>query len=143
MVKRRTLYEEVWERRSPKRQTLEEELLTLQVLAPDMIEDLHSLFKEAVTDSLANTLEENEARALVMLIAGTNFESPYQVFAALDSILHEGSHILKDAIFEEFRTSVHLLLEKVERATIQIGWTWGCQTVLDSHEGNLIQTQTS
>jgi hypothetical protein len=82
-----------------------------------MIEDLHSLFKEAVTDSFTNILGENEARALVMLIAGTEFESPPVVFAALDSILHEGSRILKDAIVEEFRANVHLLLEKVKRGS--------------------------
>jgi len=80
-----------------------------------MIEDLHSLFKEAVTDSLTSILGEDEARALVMLIAESEFESPSVVFAALDSILHEGSHILKDAVVEEFRANVHLLLEKVKR----------------------------
>jgi hypothetical protein len=112
-----TLYEAVWECRFPRRQTVEEELLTLRALAPDMIEDLHSLFKEAVTDSLAKILGEDEARTLVMLIAGTEFESPPVVFAALDSILREGSRILKDAIVEEFRTNVHLLSEKVKRGS--------------------------
>lgn len=115
-MKGEVLYEEVWECRLPRRQTLEEELLTLQALAPDMIEDLHSLFKEAVTDSLANILGWDEARALVKLLAETEFESPSVVFAALDSFLHEGSQILKDAIVKEFRANVHLLLEKVKRS---------------------------
>lgn len=110
-----TLYEEVWECRFPRRQTIEEELLALQALAPDMLEDLRSLFKEAVTNSLANILGENEARALVMLIGGTDFGSPSRVYAALDSIFHEGSQILKGAIVEEFRAHVHLLLEKAKR----------------------------
>lgn len=100
---------------SSRRQTLEEELHTLQALAPDMIEDLRSIFEEAVTDSLANILEENEARALIILMGGTEFGSPHDVFAALDSILHDGSQILKGAITGEFRASVHLLLEKVKR----------------------------
>jgi hypothetical protein len=117
--KARTLYEEIWECRFPKRQTIEEDLLSLQALTPDMAEDLHSLFKEAVTDSLASILGQNEARALVKQIAGTDFESPYSVFGALDSILHGGSQILRDAIVEEFRVNVHLLLEKTERKVTQ------------------------
>lgn len=80
-----------------------------------MIEDLCSLFKEAVTDSLASILGENEARAVVILIAGTNFESPSGVFATLDSIFQEGSQFLRRAIVEEFRANVHLLLEKAKR----------------------------
>lgn len=115
----RTLYEEVWECRLPKRQTVEEDLLSLQVLAPDMTEDLHTLFKEAVTDSLANILGQSEARTLMRLMARTNFESPYMVFEALDSILHGGSKILRDTIVEEFRVNVHLLLEKTKRKVTQ------------------------
>jgi hypothetical protein len=119
MTKARTLYEEVWGCRFPKRQTIEEDLLALQILAPDMAEDLHSLFKEAVTDSFANILGQKEARTLMRLMARTNFESPYMVFGALDSILHGGSQILRDAIVEEFRVNVHLLLEKTERKVTQ------------------------
>jgi hypothetical protein len=115
MANAKTLYEEVWGCRFPKRQTIEEDLLALQILAPDMIGDLHSLFKEAVTDSLANILGQKEARVLMRRMARTNFESPYTVFAALDSILRGSSQILRDAIVEEFRVNVHLLLEKTER----------------------------
>ncbi|MGD0477395.1 MAG: hypothetical protein ABSB29_04405 [Nitrososphaerales archaeon] len=113
-LKEKTLYEEIWECRFPKRKTLEEELLTLQALAPDMIEDLHSLFKEAVTDSLANILGQKEARALMRRMARIDFENPHMVFEALDSIHRDGSQILKDAVVEEFRANVHLLLEKVK-----------------------------
>ena len=87
-MKGRLLYEEAWERRFPRRQTTEEDLLALQALAPVMVEDLYSLFKEAVTDSLVDVLGENEARVLMRLIVGTNFESPDQVYEALDSIFH-------------------------------------------------------
>jgi len=84
-----------------------------------MAEDLHSLFIEAVTDSLVRILGANEARALVRQLAGTDFESPCTVFEALDSILHGGSQILRDAIVEEFRVNVHLLLEKTQRKVTQ------------------------
>ena len=119
MPKARTLYEEVWGCRFPERQTVEEDLLALQVLAPDMAEDLHLLFKEAVTDSLASILGQKEARALMRRMVRTNFENPYMVFGALDSILHGSSQILRDAIVEEFRVNVHLLLEKTERKATQ------------------------
>jgi hypothetical protein len=120
MTKARTLYEEIWECYLPKRQTLEEDLLSLQALAPDMVEDLHSLFKEAVIESLANNLGRNEARALMRLMARTDFENPPEVFEAFDSIFYEGSQILRDAIVEEFRVNVHLLLGKTERRIAQL-----------------------
>ena len=119
MTKARTLYEEIWECSLPKRQTIEEDLLSLQSLTPDMVEDLHSLFKEAVIDSFANTLGRNEARALMRLMARTDFENPPEVFMALDSILKEGSQILRDAIVEAFRGNMHLLVEKTERKIAQ------------------------
>ena len=118
-MKGRLLYEEAWERRFPIRQTTEEDLRALQALAPVMVEDLYSLFKEAVTDSLVDVLGENEARVLMRLIVGTNFESPDQVYEALDSIFHGGAQILRKAIVEEFSASVHLLLEKAEREAAQ------------------------
>ena len=119
VTKARTLYEDIWECRLPKRHTVEEDLLSLQALAPDMAEDLHSLFKEAVTYSLVGILGANEARALVRQIAGTDLESPYAVFETLDSFLHGGSQTLRNAIVEEFRVNVHLLLEKTERKVIR------------------------
>jgi hypothetical protein len=110
-----TLYEEVWEGRSSRKQTLEEELLTLQALAPDIIEDLRPLFKEAVINSLTHILGENGAKAVVRLTAGTNFESPNEVFAALDLIFQEGTQFLRHAIVEEFRANLHRLLKRVEK----------------------------
>ena len=122
-------FEEVWEgqetdeggvRRWKWRRglTLEEELLSLQVLAPDLVEDAQTIFKEAVSDTLANVLTEDEAIALIILLGGVDLGSPREVYEALDSILHRGSGIIKSALAEEFRISVHLLLEKLERGMI-------------------------
>lgn len=96
-------------------QTLEEELCTLQAFIPGITDDIRSIFKEAVTDSLWSMLPEREARALLRLIGETGFESPNDVYEGLDSILRGGSQILKNAIGEEFHASVHMLIEKVER----------------------------
>jgi hypothetical protein len=114
-LKGRTLYEEVWECRFPKKLTIEEVLLSLNVLDPHLAEDIHSLFSEAVADSLANVLEESGARALMRLIGKPDFEGPTEVYEVLDSVLKEGSEVLKTAIVEEFCASLQLLLEKFER----------------------------
>lgn len=98
-------------------QTLEEELRTLQAVMPGITEDVRSIFKEAVTDSLWNTLSLSEARALLRLIGEGGFENPCEVYSELDSILRGGSQILKNAIREEFRTNVHLLTEKAEKGS--------------------------
>jgi hypothetical protein len=105
-----TLYEEVWEgrRNSP----LENEMQTPQVFVPEMIDDLQTIFKEALGDALARVLDQNEARALMLYLAGTSLQ-PDEVFAALDSMLREGSEILKDAIVEEYHTNAHVLLKKM------------------------------
>jgi len=109
-------HEAIWECLFPgRKQTVEEELLELEALIPDIAEVWNPLFKEAVTDSIANLLDENEARALVILISSSGFESPAEVYEELDSILCSGSEIVKGAIFEEFRAKVHLLLEKVKK----------------------------
>lgn len=113
MSKRRTLYEEVWEGSVSKRHQMEAKAPCLQTFDLESAEeDLLVIFKEAVTDSLANILDRNEARALLILIGGTDFGSPTEVFQALDSILLEGSKILKEAITKEFLASADLLLRK-------------------------------
>ena len=129
-----SLYEEAQGCRFPRRQTIEEDLFALHALAPVMVEDLYPLFEEALTDSLANILGENGARALMRLIVGTNFESPDQVYEALDSIFHEGAQILRKAIVVEFSASVHLLLEKAEREAAEfVG-----QSGEEPHESTLL-----
>jgi hypothetical protein len=90
---------------------LDDETQTL--LAPGIFDDLRTIFKEALTDSLARMLDQNEARALMLYLAGTNLE-PDGVFRELDSILGAGSAILKVAIAEEFRANAHLLLKKAK-----------------------------
>lgn len=104
-------------------QIVEEELLTLQALKPELTEDLPLLFEEAVTDSLADTLGENEARALVILMGVTDFGSPAKVFQVLDTFFHGESSILKDAITKEFHMNVRLLSKKVKRGFLSRDWT--------------------
>ncbi len=94
---------------------LERELRALRTLAPDSLDDLRSAFQEAVTDSIANLLEESAARALLRIMGDSDFQSPDEVFGALDTILGDGSLVIEGAIAEEFSGSAHLLLEKAKR----------------------------
>jgi hypothetical protein len=88
----------------------------------DMEVDLRFMFREAVADSLANLLDESEARALVALMGGTSLEDPGKVYGALDSILQMGSHVLKDAIAEEFHAKVDLLKRRLAEDPDSIIW---------------------
>jgi len=96
------------------RQSMEEEMRTLQALVPGVTEEFRSMFESAAATTLARMLPKADAEALRTLIKGSASTSPYEVYSALKSIFHEGSQILIDGIREEFRVSVHLLLERVE-----------------------------
>jgi hypothetical protein len=80
-----------------------------------MVENLPSLFKDATTESITSVLGEDEVVPFVTPLAETDFENPLIVIGVLFRILNENS-FRKDAIVEEFRFNVHLLLEKVKFA---------------------------
>jgi len=90
-------------------QTLEEEILTVSSLAPDMIARLPSLFSDSVVDSVTNILGDGPGEALVRSIGEECLMSPEETYERLDSVFHAGSEILKSAIREDFRVRVHRL----------------------------------
>jgi len=96
------------------RQSIEEEMRALQTLVPGVTEEFRSMFESAVATTLARTLPATKAEALRTVIKGSASTSPYEVYSVLESIFHEGSLTLIGGIKEEFRVSVHLLLERVE-----------------------------
>jgi hypothetical protein len=116
-----TLYEEVFERRHSGVQILNV-YHPVEKEMSDIEEDIRFMFREAVADSLSNLLDPGEARAMVVLMGGTNLENPEKVYGALDSILQGGSHVLKDAIAEEFRGKVDLLKRKLEGDPDSVIW---------------------
>jgi len=99
-------------------QSLEMDLRTLQVLTPDICKDLHTIFEEAVADTLGSMLPMNEARSLLKLIGRMDLDNPSEVYSTMDSVLSDGSRTLKGAIREEFCANVHLLTEKVIRGFV-------------------------
>lgn len=90
-------------------QTLEEEILTVNSLAPEMVARLPSLFSDSVIDSITNILGENSGEALIRNIGEESLMSPTETYESLDSVFHGGSEILKAAIREDFRVRVHRL----------------------------------
>jgi fructose/tagatose bisphosphate aldolase len=90
-------------------QTLEEEIFTVNSLAPEMVARLPSLFSDSVVDSVTNILGESSGEALIRSIGEERLMSPEETYEKLDSVLHGGSEILKSAIREDFRVRVHRL----------------------------------
>jgi hypothetical protein len=115
------LFEEVLELRPSAVQVLDLDRRVEKEMS-DIEQDIRFMFREAVADSLTNLLDPGEARAIVVLMGGTNLEDPEKVYGALDSILQGGSHVLKDAIAEEFREKVDLLKRKLEGDPDSIIW---------------------
>jgi hypothetical protein len=87
--------------------SLEEDVMALNSMAPDTLGDLRTIFKEATVDASANILDEPTAKALMFHIKDSNLETQHEIMAYLDSLLREGSGILKAAILAEFRVRVH------------------------------------
>jgi hypothetical protein len=120
-AKLRTQYEEVFEP-NPSANPILDRLPAGERGMSDIEEDLRFMFREAVADSLVNLLDESEARSLVAFMGGTSLEDPEKVYGALDSILQRGSHVLKDAITEEFHARVDLLKRKLAGDPDSIIW---------------------
>ena len=90
-------------------QTLEEEILSVNFLAPDVVSQFPSLFSDSVIDSVTNILGENSSEALIRSLGEERLMSPEETYEGLDSVFHNGSEILKAAIREDFRVRVHRL----------------------------------
>jgi len=115
------------------RNTLEDEVHILITCVPRFATVIHTIFKEAVSDSLWMALPQGEARALMLLIGESDFESPNDVYSSLDHILRDGSEVLKTMIREEFLANLSLLSEKVEQ-----GFATKPVVVLRRHYGDQI-----
>ena len=92
-------------------QTLEEEVFTLHSMDPGATTRLPGLFSESVVDSMIDILGEDSGEALLRSIGDENLSDPTETYRRLDSVLMDGSEIMKAAIREEFRVKVHRLYE--------------------------------
>ena len=89
------------------RLTLEEEVFSLQVMAPEALRQLPELFAESVVDSATKVLGEATGEAFLRHIGDRRLSDPTEVYSRLDSYLMEGSEEMKKAIAEAFRRRVH------------------------------------
>jgi hypothetical protein len=87
--------------------TLEEEILSLQEVAPETLDHLPRLFAEAVVDSATKVLGAATGEALIRWIGDRRLRDPVQVYSRLDSFLMGGSDEMKHSIDQEFRRRVH------------------------------------
>jgi hypothetical protein len=94
-------------------QTLEEEVFSLYSVSPEAVARIPSLFSESVVDTITSILGDDPGEALIRSIGDENLHEPSFVYSKLDSVLQDGSEILKAAIREEFRVKVHQLYEIV------------------------------
>jgi hypothetical protein len=93
-------------------QTLEEEVRTMDVLAPEVLARLPIIFGDSVMDSLMSILGEESGEALIRIVGDVRFMTPEEAYESLDEIFHSGSEILKAAIREELRVRVHRLYKE-------------------------------
>jgi hypothetical protein len=87
--------------------TLEEEILSLQEVAPETLDHLPRLFAGAVVDSATKVLGSATGEALIRYIGDRRLRDPAQVYSRLDSFLMGGSDEMKHSIDQEFRRRVH------------------------------------
>jgi hypothetical protein len=91
------------------RLTVEEEIFSLQELAPQALARLPEIFAESVVDSATKILGESTGEALIRCIGDSKLRDPDRVYARLDDFLHDGSDEIRKAIAKMFASKVHLL----------------------------------
>jgi hypothetical protein len=94
---------------APDGETIEEEILDLSLLLPDLSQRLPLLFADAALGTISKVLGESTGEALVRRIGDQYLGDPDQVYTGLDESLQGGAGFLKSAIQEDFRTKVHKL----------------------------------
>jgi len=98
------------------RLTLEEEILSLNEMAPEALAQLPELFAEAVVDSATKVLGEATGEAFIRHIGDRRLKDPNEVYSRLDSFLKEGSDAMKEAIKAAFRHRVH----QIYKLTVEV-----------------------
>ncbi len=104
------------------RLSLEEEILSLNSLAPRCLSQLPELFSESVVDAASRILGEATGEALVRCVGDSKLRDPDAVYDSLDSFLGGGAGDVKKVIQRVFAGKVHNLyritLEVVSRPRI-------------------------
>jgi hypothetical protein len=94
------------------KQSFEEQLSTLNSLAPEAIASLPVVFKVAALSSINRMLDRRNAGILLVLLRGTDLGDQWAVFAALDRFAYRRTAVLKRAISTEFQSRVRNMVKK-------------------------------
>jgi hypothetical protein len=98
---------------NPGTQTVEEDLFTLNVMAPDLLEQVPVLFEETVRGSLTYMLGARESRSMLEWFRAKELTDRHGVFARLASVYGERASPLQNMIDRVFGMRVHELLQQL------------------------------
>jgi len=94
-------------------QTVEEDLLTLNAMAPDLLEHVPVLFEETVRGSLSYMLGAKASRSMLEWFRANELTDRSGVFARLTSVYGERASPLQNMIDRVFGMRVHELLQQL------------------------------
>jgi hypothetical protein len=89
--------------------SLEAEIRTLCMLAPEIASQLRSLFAQSVVESCWSVAGASAGEALVGKIGDRSLEDRQEVYERITALLRGGSSILMRAVDQRFRIKVHRL----------------------------------
>jgi hypothetical protein len=90
--------------------SIEEDLFSLNAMAPDLLEHVPALFEETVRGSLNHTLGTRESGAVLAHLSASELASRQAVFARLASLYGEEASSLQKMIDRAFAIRVQDLL---------------------------------
>jgi hypothetical protein len=103
--------------------SIEEDLRTINSMAPELLSELPRLFKNAVVDSIRSEMGRKDFGLILKSLPGIGPEHRPYVFRFLDSLYGDKARDLEDAIDRRFHTEVRQLLRnarRIETATLKI-----------------------
>ena len=93
--------------------TVEEDLLTLNAMAPDLLEHVPVLFEETVRGALSYMLGGKESGNVLAWFRGDELTNRQGVFARLASVYGERASPIQKMIDRVFGIRVHELLQQL------------------------------
>jgi hypothetical protein len=97
----------------PEMQSVEQDLFTLNAIAPDLLEHVPVIFEATVRESLTYMLGSKESRGVLAWFRGNELASRQWVFARLLSVYGTRSSALESMIDRVFGMRVHDLLRQL------------------------------
>lgn len=92
---------------------LEEEILSINAFAPDLLEHLPGLFEEAVRESLTIMLVPMESERVLASLNHVGLGNRPEVFRSLNSVYGHRASPLQKAVDRSFQGLVHDLARQV------------------------------